>query len=79
MPGDERTLQYEGIVDKPTGVELEALKAVYYARFPSGPSRLSWPGLVYLRARPTWMRYTDFGKNPVERVEFDAQQLKSLA
>jgi len=79
MPGDERTLQYEGIIDKPTGVELEVLKAIYYARFPSGPSRLAWPGLIYLRARPIWIRYTDFGKNPVERVEFDAQQLKSLA
>jgi len=77
MLGDQRTLQYEGIADRPTGSELEALKAIYYAKFPSGPSRLSWPGLVYLRARPTWMRYTDFGKNPVERVEFDAQQLKS--
>jgi len=72
-------MQYEGIVDKPSGTELEALKAIYYAKFPSGPTRLSWPGLVCLRVRPTWIRYTDFGKKPVERVEFDAQQLKSLA
>jgi len=78
MPGDERTLQYEGIVDRPTGVELEALKAIYYARFPSGQSRLSWLGLVYLRARPTWIRYTDFNKNPIERIELDAEQLKAL-
>ena len=77
-PGDERTVQYEGIVDRPVGAELEALKAIYYAKFPSGPSRLSWSGIVYLRARPTWIRYTDFGKNPVERVELDAQQLKAL-
>ena len=75
MPGDERTLQYEGIVDKPTGVELEALKAIYYARFPSGPSRLAWPGLIYLRARPIWIRYADFNKDP---VEFDAEQLRAL-
>jgi len=78
-PGDERTLQYEGIVDRPTGAELEALKAIYYAKFPSGPSRLSWPGLIYLRVRPIWVRYTDFGKSPVERIELDAGQLTSLA
>jgi pyridoxine/pyridoxamine 5'-phosphate oxidase len=76
--GDERTVQYEGVVDRPTGAEREALKAIYYARFPDGPSRLAWPGLIYLRARPTWIRYTDFGKNPVERIELDAEQLKAL-
>lgn len=76
--GDERTVQYEGVIDKPSGAELEALKAVYYATFPSGPTRVAWPGLVYLRARPTWIRYTDFGKNPVERIELDAEQLKAL-
>jgi len=76
--GDERTVQYEGVVDRPGGAELEALKAIYYATFPNGPSRLSWPGLVYLRARPTWIRYTDFGKNPVERVELDTGQLRDL-
>ena len=77
-PGDERTVQYEGVVDRPKGSELETLKAVYYATFPGGPARLAWPGLVYLRARPTWIRYTDFGKDPVERIELDAEQLESL-
>ena len=77
-PGDERTVQYEGIVDRPTGVELEALKAIYYARFPSGPSRLAWPGLVYLRARATWIRYTDFDKNPAEKIELNRDQLMAL-
>lgn len=75
--GDERTVQYEGVVDRPSGVELEALKAIYYAKFPNGPSRLAWPGLVYLRARPTWIRYADFGKNPVERIELDSKQLEA--
>ena len=51
--GDERTAQYEGIADQPSGVELERLKQVYYAAYPDGPSRLSWPGLIYVRVRPT--------------------------
>ncbi|HET6487559.1 MAG TPA: pyridoxamine 5'-phosphate oxidase family protein [Spirochaetia bacterium] len=78
IAGDERTLQYEGVADRPSGAELERLKSVYYEVFPTGPSRLSWAGLVYLRARPTWVRYTDFGKSPVERIELNADQLRML-
>ena len=77
-PGDERTVQYEGVVDRPGGTELETLKRIYYRAFPAGPQRLSWPGLIYLRARPTWIRYTDFGKSPVESVELDAGKLSAL-
>lgn len=59
-PGDERTVQYEGIADEPTGLELERIKAAYFAVWPDGPSRASWPGLTYFRVRPTWIRYSDF-------------------
>ena len=69
-PGDERTVQYDGIADEPEGAELERLKEVYYRQFPDGPTRLGWPGLVYVRARPTWIRYSDFQKDPPEIVEF---------
>ena len=50
MDGEERTVQYEGVADEPSGEELERLKKVYYSAWPDGPSRLSWPGL-YLRPR----------------------------
>ena len=69
--GDERTVQYEGTADEPDGGELERLLAVYYARFPEGPERRSWPGLIYVRVKPTWIRYSDYGKNPPEILEFD--------
>lgn len=68
-PDEPRTVQLDGIVDEPAGEELERLKTVYYRQFPDGPTRLSWPGLVYLRARPTWIRYSDFAKTPPEIVE----------
>ena len=74
--GDERTVQYEGIADEPSGTELERLKAAYYAVFPDGPSRLSWPGLIYVRARPTWIRYSDYNRNPPEIVELTARELR---
>jgi len=73
--GDERTAQYEGIADQPSGVELERLKQVYYAAYPDGPSRLSWPGLIYVRVRPTWIRYSNYSVDPPEIVEFSVQQL----
>src|SRR3954468_23042581 len=58
--GDGRTVQYEGIADEPTGEELERLRQVYYSVFLDGPSRLGWPGLIYVRVRPSWLRYSDY-------------------
>jgi hypothetical protein len=68
-------VQYEGIVDEPEGAELERLQTLYFRRFPDGIERQSWPGLIYLRARPTWVRYSDFSREPPEIVELGAQQL----
>jgi PPOX class probable F420-dependent enzyme len=63
---DERTLQIDGVADEPAGPELEALKRVYFAAFPDGPTRLGWPGITYVRVRPRWLRYSDFtGPEPV--------------
>ena len=75
VKGDERTVQYEGIADEPKGSELERLKQVYYVAFPDGPSRLSWPGLTYIRVRPTWIRYSDYNIDPPEIVEFSSVEL----
>lgn len=73
--GDERTVQYEGVADEPRGEELERLKRVYYSAYPDGPGRLSWPGLVYVRVRPTWIRYSDYTRDPAQVVEFRAEDL----
>jgi len=75
VPGDERTVQYEGVVDEPSGPELERLKDAYYAVYPDGPSRLSWPGLIYVRIRPTWVRYSDYNRDPPEIVVFRGESL----
>jgi len=72
---DERTVQYEGVADEPSGAELERLKQVYYAVFPDGPTRLSWPGLIYVRVRPTWIRYCDYNTDPPEIVELSGDDL----
>jgi general stress protein 26 len=74
---DERTVQYEGIADEPTGAELHRLKEIYFQSFPDGHQRQSWPGLVYVRARPLWIRYSDYNRSPPEIVEFDAGNLRA--
>jgi general stress protein 26 len=75
MPGDERTVQYEGVADEPDGDERDRLTAAYYAVYPDGRDRLGWPGLTYVRVRPRWIRYSDFGQPTPLIVEFAADQL----
>jgi hypothetical protein len=73
--GDERTVQYEGIADEPAGAELERLKELYFESFPDGRERDSWPGITYIRTKPTWVRYTDFNQDPPATIEFDLGDL----
>lgn len=75
-PGDEQTVQYEGLADEPKGLELERLKERYFLVFPDGRGRLSWPGLTYVRARPRWIRFSDFSQSPAEIVEFSFEQAR---
>ena len=78
LPGDERTVQYEGVADEPSGGDLDRLKQVYYETYPDGPSRLSWPGIMYVRVRPTWVRYSDYNVDPPLIVEFTSEQLLAV-
>ena len=68
--GSEITVQYEGVADEPEGAELDALKALYFARFPDGRDRQQWPGILYFRIRPRWLRFSNYGTNPPDIVEF---------
>lgn len=71
IDGDERTVQYEGIADEPKGIELESIKKLYFEIFPDGRERQNWKGLTYVRAKPTWIRYSDFNKDPPEIIEYN--------
>ncbi len=73
----ERTVQYEGIAEIPTEAELPDVQAYYFDRFPDGPTRQTWPGLVYWRVRPTWIRYSNFTVNPPIIQEWDAAAIAS--
>jgi len=74
--GDERSVQYEGVADEPSGAELAELKELYFACFPDGRERESWPGIMYVRARPVWIRYSDYNQVPPRIVEFDRASLE---
>ena len=74
--GDERTVQYEGLADEPTGDDLARLQELYFAVFPDGRERAGRPGITYLRARPSWIRYIDFGADPPTSVEFGPDELR---
>ena len=75
--GDERTVQYEGLVDAPRGSELEQLQEQYFVKFPDGRRRAKLSGIRYYRARPLWVRYSDYNLNPPLVQEFSGEMFTS--
>ena len=57
---NEQSVQLEGSADEPKGEALAALKRIYFAAWPDGPTRESWPGITWFRIRPRWIRFSDF-------------------
>jgi hypothetical protein len=70
--GGERTVQFEGVAFEPKGAELERYLETYFAAWPDGPARLSWPGITHFVVSPRWIRYSDFDRTPplIEEIEF---------
>ena len=66
---DAITVQLEGVADEPTGEDLERMRACYFVAYPDGRDRLrDWANLTYLRVRPHWARYSDFGSGEIAEV-----------
>jgi pyridoxine/pyridoxamine 5'-phosphate oxidase len=66
----ETTVQIEGQAFQPIGGELARYQQVYFAAWPDGPDRLSWPGITYFVVRPKWIRYSDYDQRPPQIEEF---------
>ena len=75
---DEETVQYEGTAVEPGGAERSRLVDLYLSVFPDGRERQSWSHLTYFRARPAWIRYSNFKVLPPEIVELDADAIRRL-
>ena len=77
--GEEQTVQYEGVADEPGGSERDRIRELYFDVHPDGRERLvNWPGLVHVRVRPTWLRYSDFGQSPEVILELSENELAAL-
>lgn len=63
--GGEITVQYEGMAQELGGQQLEHWKEFYFETFPDGRDRAQWDNITYFIVRPTWIRYSDFSKQPV--------------
>jgi general stress protein 26 len=68
----EVSVQYEGEASELQGEELAKYKKIYFAKWPDGPARESWPGITYFVVRPKWVRYCDYnpGTRRIEEMEF---------
>jgi pyridoxine/pyridoxamine 5'-phosphate oxidase len=68
----EHTVQFEGIAAEPSGPELKRYQEMYFAVWPDGPARLSWPGITHFVVRPRWIRYSDYDQRPplIEETTF---------
>jgi pyridoxine/pyridoxamine 5'-phosphate oxidase len=76
---DERSLQYQGLADVPSGEELKRVQeGIYFKQFPDGRSRMTWPQIAYVRVRPTWIRYSDYNVSPARIVEVRAGELAKV-
>jgi len=65
----EITVQCEGIAEELAGDDLAKYKKTYFAAFPEGPARESWPGITYFVVRPKWVRYCDYDPSRRRIVE----------
>ncbi|MBK7641997.1 MAG: pyridoxamine 5'-phosphate oxidase family protein [Planctomycetes bacterium] len=76
--GDGRGVQVEGVADEPAGAELARVQELYFAKFPEGRVRLGWPGITFVRVRPSWLRYCDYrGAQPLI-LEYSSDELRAL-
>lgn len=75
---EEQTVQYEGVADEPRGLDLDRARELYFGVYPDGRERLAWEGLIHVRVRPTWLRYSDFGRKPEVILELSATDLAAL-
>lgn len=66
----EQTVQYEGTAIEPEGEALMHAKEIYFAAWPDGVERQTWPGIAYFLVRPRWLRFSDFAIGRVEEMLF---------
>jgi hypothetical protein len=74
FPG-EQTVQYEGLAFEPLGEERVRFQEAYFQTWPDGRDRAGWKGMTYFVVRPTWIRFSDFDRQPPLIQEFSKHEL----
>ncbi len=72
------TAQVEGDAELTIGDAEDRAKEIYFASFPDGRERAAWPGMRYVRIRPSWVRISDFAGPEPTVVALDAAALAAL-
>jgi len=67
---DRITAQCEGLAEMPAGAELDRCKQMYLAKHPQAKLWIDEPTAVFVKVRPTWIRYSDLNHHPWEIKEF---------
>lgn len=75
-----RTVQIDGVAAMlaDTDPDRERLVSLYLSVFPDGVERQSWPGLIYVRVTPTWLRDSDYAATPPRIDEWTGDELRRL-
>ena len=73
----EATAQIDGIAHFPTGADLVRAQELYFSVYPEGRDRLAWKGIRHVVVRPSFVRFSDFGKSPPVFAEFGPHELGS--
>jgi pyridoxine/pyridoxamine 5'-phosphate oxidase len=66
---DDITVQIEGVARRASGGDLATAKAAYFAVWPDGRARETWPDIAYIVVTPHWLRYSDFSTG-AQSVDF---------
>jgi hypothetical protein len=77
-PGEEETVQLEGVAERLASADKRVVEELYFRVFPDGRDRLSWQGIMHIRVRPHWLRYSDFRAGQASVLEFNTRELAAL-
>jgi general stress protein 26 len=73
--GEETTLQLDGEAEELAGEALAEAKEIYFRKWPDGREREAWPNITYFKVRPSWIRHSDFGRQPPRIIELGIVEL----
>ena len=66
---EDITVQYEGVAEEIRGEDAKKYKQAYWDKNPKAKRWELREGIVYFKATPKWIRYSDLNKDPWDIFE----------